>query len=442
MALDIELVSIILIGGMFLLLALGVPIGFVTGGIACLLTVILFGPSSLEIVVNRVLGFMKGYLFIAAPMFVLMAAVLQRAGVIETLFQAIHVWFGPVRGGLAVTSVVAGTIIAAMSGIIGTGVVALTIIALPAMLKRGYDKQLACGSIMAGGDLGTLIPPSVVFVIYALVSGTSIGKLFIAGIMPGLFLSISYISYILIRCAFSPKLAPAASAEEREMPLSQKLALGKGLILPFFLIVIVLGSIYAGFATPTEAGAVGTIGAIITAIIHRKFKWKLMKEAIFQTAEVICMMAWIGFGALALVSVYAMAGGMNYVRELILGTGLSPIGIVFVMQLILIILGTLMSWMGILFLTIPIFAPMIVALGFDPIWFGVLFVMNMQIGYMSPPFGQSIFYVRGVAPPEVDMATIIKSTLPFMAIQLFCLIIVVFNPQVATWLPGKMMGQQ
>lgn len=440
MNLDIGIVSIIILVGMFVLMVFGVPMAFVTGGIACLVAVMLWGPSSLEIVVNRVMGFMKGYVFIAAPMFILMACVLERAGVIEDLFQAIHVWFGPVRGGLGVASVLAGTLIAAMSGIIGTGVVALSIIVLPAMLSRGYNKQLACGSIMAGGDLGTLIPPSVVFIIYALVSGTSIGKLFIGGIFPGLLLSFSYITYILIRCAINPKLAPAAAAGEREISFVQKLMLAKGLILPTILIIMVLGSIYAGLATPTQAGAVGAFGAILTTFVRRKFSWRLIKESAYETVVANCLMAWIGFGALALVSVYAMAGGMDFIRYLIMGIG-SPILIILAMELILIILGTVMSWLGILFLTIPIFAPIIVMLGFDPIWFGVLFVMNMQIAYMSPPFGQSMFYMKGVAPPEISMADIIKSTFPFIGIQLSCLLIVLFNPQIAIWLPSKMIGQ-
>jgi len=439
MNLDILQVTILILAGMAVLLLAGLPMAFVTGTVACVICLLLWGPASLEVVLNRVTGFMKSYVFIAGPMFILMANVMQKSGVVEDLFRAVRVWFGKVGGGLAVTSIGVGTIMAAMSGIIGAAVVSLTLIALPLMLRYGYNKQIACGSIMAGGGLGTLIPPSIVFVIYGMVSGASVGKLFIGGVFPGLMLSISYCIYVVARCLRNPSLGPPAPQEEREISTLKKLALSKGLVLPGFLILMVLGSIYAGLATPTEAGAVGSIGAFMCAAINRKLNWGMVKESLYETALATCMMAWLAFGSLALVSVYSLAGGAEFIKQLMLTLPVSPIGIIIVMQLIIILLGMIIDWVGILFLTVPLFLPIIVALGFDPVWFGVLFVMNMQMAYMSPPFGQGMFYVKGVAPSEITMGDIVKSVWPFLAIQFVCLMIVIFNPQIALWLPNTMI---
>jgi tripartite ATP-independent transporter DctM subunit len=294
---------------------------------------------------------------------------------------------------------------------------------------------------LAGGGLGTLIPPSIVFVVYGLVSGASVGQLFMGGVFPGLMLSACYSTYVLIRCLVSPKLGPPAPLEERQITFLQRLTLGKGLILPGLLIIMVLGSIYGGYATPTEAGAVGSIGAFLCAVAHRKFNLKLIKESLYQTLEASCMMAWLAFGSLSLVSVYGLAGGTDFIKQLMMAMPVSPLGIIIVMQLIIILLGMVIDWLGILFLTIPLFIPIIETLGFDPVWFGVLFVMNIQMAYLSPPFGQGMFYVKGVAPPEVTMMDIVKSVWPFLGIQFVCLMLVIFNPQIALWLPGQMIGK-
>jgi len=438
---DIVPLSIIIVVGMFVLLLMGLPMAFVTGTMAVALCLVLWGPDSLSVVLNVVTGFMMNYVFIAGPMFILMANALEKSGVVEDLFRAVRVWFGPVGGGLAITSIIVGTIMAAMSGIIGAAVVSLSLLALPVMLRYGYNKQIACGSIMAGGGLGTLIPPSIVFVVYGLVSGASIGKLFMGGVFPGLMLSAGYCTYVLIACLVKPRLGPPATEEERSLTIVQKLALGKGLILPVLIILMVLGSIYAGLATPTEAGAVGSIGAFLSAIVHRRFNYRLVRDSVYNTIEATCMMAWLAFGSLALVAVYGLAGGTEFIKRLMLDLPVSPLGIIIVMQLIIIILGMLIDWLGILFLTIPLFIPIVTALGFDPVWFGVLFVMNIQMAYLTPPFGQGMFYVKGVAPPEVSMLDIVKSVPPFVAIQLVGLMMVIFNPQIALWLPNQMIGK-
>jgi tripartite ATP-independent transporter DctM subunit len=438
---DIVPLSLIILVGMFVLLAAGLPMAFVTGTMAVAVSLVLWGPGSLEIVLNRVTGVMKGYVFIAGPMFILMANALEKSGVVNDLFRAVRVWFGPVGGGLAITSIIVGTIMAAMSGIIGAAVVSLSLLALPVMLRYGYSKQIACGSIMAGGGLGTLIPPSVVFVIYGMVSGASVGQLFMGGVLPGLMLSAFYSGYVLLRCLINPSLGPPAPPAERQITFVQKLSLGRGLILPGLIIIMVLGSIYAGLATPTEAGAVGSIGAFLSAIVHRKLNLKMVKESLFNTVEATCMMTWLAFGSLALVSVYGLAGGTDFIKQLMLSLPVGPLAIIIVMQLIILVLGMIIDWLGILFLTIPLFIPIVEALGFDPVWFGVLFVMNIQMAYLTPPFGQGMFYVKGVAPPEVSMLDIIKSVPPFVALQFVGLMIVVFIPQIALFLPGQMIAR-
>ena len=441
MSIDIVPLSIFVLTAMVVLLLSGLPIAFATGTIACIVALVVWGPGSLEIVLNIVTGFMKSYIFIAGPMFILMANFLEKSGVVEDLFHAVRVWFGPVGGGMAIATIVAGTIMAATTGIIGGVVVTLTLIALPIMLRHGYNKSIALGSIMAGADLGTLIPPSIVFIVYGFVSGASIGQLFIGGIIPGIMLSIFYCLYILIRAVIDPKVAPPLSKEERQIPLRQKLVMARGLILPVILIILILGSIYGGFATPTEAGAVGSLGALFCAAAYRKLNWKMLKESVFVTTEATCMMSWIAFGSLTLAAVYGLAGGTEFIKRLMVALPLSPLALIFSMQLILLFLGFILDWLGILFLTIPLFAPVVTALGFDLVWFGVLFVINIQMAYLTPPFAQSVFYVKGVAPPEISMGDLYKSVWAFVAIIFVTLLLVLFFPQIALWLPGQMLAK-
>lgn len=441
MNIDIIPLTIGMFSGLLLLMLTGLPIAFVTGTIACIVALIVWGPSSLEVVLNIVTGFMKNYIFIAGPMFILMAGFLERSGVVEKLFDGVRVWFGPIGGGLAIATIVAGTIMAATTGIIGGVVVTLTLTALPIMLRHGYNKSIALGSIMAGADLGTLIPPSIVFIVYGFVSGSSVGQLFIGGIIPGLMLSFFYCVYILARCLINPSLGPPLSKEERQLPLRQKFILLKGLVLPGLLIVFVLGSIYGGLATPTEAGAVGSLGALLTAVVHRKFNWKLLRDSVYITVEATSMMAWIAFGSLSFAAVYGLAGGTEFIKKLMVALPVSPLAIIFFMQLILFFLGFMLDWLGILFLTIPLFAPVVSALGFDLVWFGVLFVINIQMAYLTPPFAQSVFYVKGVAPPEITIADLYKSVWAFVAIIFVTLLLTMFFPQIALWLPGQMIAK-
>jgi tripartite ATP-independent transporter DctM subunit len=427
--------TLVVLAVMIALMLTGMPLAWVLLTIACGCTVLWIGPSGLPLVGSRVFGFVQEYVFVAVPLFVLMACVMERSGVAKDLYTAMYVFSGNLPGGVAMQTVVVAMIMAAMTGIIGGEIVLLGLIALPQMLRLGYDKKLAIGTICAGGSLGTMIPPSVVLIVYGLTASVSIGDLFKAAFVPGVLMGCLYIGYILIRCRINPELGPPAPPEERNLPLSQKLAMLKGLILPMLIIFWVLGSIYFGIAAVTEAAGVGVVGAIVSAAIRGELNWKMMRESLVQTMETVGILIWLTFGAFAFIGIYNIMGGTNFVRQLITGLPVAPIVIILFMMAILLVLGCLIDWIGICLLTMPIFVPIIKDLGYDPVWFGILFCMNMQVSYLSPPFGPACFYLKGVAPPDITLQQIFSSVWPFMGLQITALTIVLFFPDVAMFLP-------
>jgi tripartite ATP-independent transporter DctM subunit len=306
------------------------------------------------------------------------------------------------------------------------------------MLARGYSKQLALGCICAGGGLATLIPPSVVFIMYGLTAGVSIGQLYVAGIVPGLMLAALYIAYIIIICTIKPELAPRTAVAESELPLSVKFALLGKLVLPSFVVFMVLGSLYLGWATPTEAGGVGVAGAAIAAAVRRRLTWAAVRHAITETTKTTTMLYWLFFGSSALIGVYTLAGGTTMIQNMLAAFPLGPIGVMALIQVVWIVLGCFIDWIGILLLTAPIFVPVAVKLGFDPVWLGVLFCMNMQISYISPPFGPAAFYLKGVAPAGITLSDIFRSIWPYLGIQVLALILLIAFPEIALWLPSTM----
>lgn len=435
---SIELITLLIVVTFIVLLMAGLPLAWTMGATAVIFTFILFNPSVMLMVVSRIYSLMLNYAFVAVPLFVFMAAVLQSAGIAEQLFRAIHVWSGNMRGGMAIGTIISCVLMAAMVGIIGAEIVTFGLIALPAMIERGYDKRIALGCICAGGGMATLIPPSVVFIIYAMTAGCSVGDLFIAGIIPGLVLAALFIGYIIVITWIKPELAPAASPEERNISLKEKLAMLKGLIMPGVLAVGVLGSIYAGVATPSEAAGVGCLGALISAAINRKLTWKNIRTASFDTLKVTCMLVWLFYGAQAIIGIYTLAGGDEFVRNVVTAVPFGRWGVIIVMQLILIFLGMFLDWVGILLLTGPLFVPIVLNLGFSNIWFGVVFCMNMHISYLSPPFGPACFYMKSVAPDDITMGDIYKSILPYLWLTVVALILTMFFPELSLWLPEKM----
>lgn len=436
---NIEVTVLVMFLSLVALLLTGLPLAFVLGGLAMVFSYFLWGHNSMLLVAVQSWGVMTSYFMVAIPLYVFMANILQRSGIIEDLFTAMQMWFGPVRGGLAIGTVVICTLMAAMTGIVGAAVATMGILALPAMLNRHYDKRIALGSIAAGGTLGILIPPSVITIVYAVTAGLSIGHMFMGGVGPGLLLSVLFISYIGVRSWLQPELGPAPSREERQQySFKDKLLALRAVILPILLILGVLGSIYAGIATPTEAAGVGAVGAVLSAAIYRRLTWENLRESVYYTARITAMILWITIGARCFISVFSAVGGDELVREFITGMGINRWLILILIQLMLVFLGLFLDEIGIILLCVPIFQPIIEALHFNPLWFGLLFLVNAQMDYITPPFGYTLFYLKGVAPEGITMGDIYRSIIPFVLLQAFGLALCMAFPEIVLWLPAQM----
>ena len=451
-AVDIADLTWLMFGTLFIALMMGLPLAFVTGGLGVVFIYLVGDQAMLNLIPSRIFPMMTNSDLAAIPLFIFMASMLERAGLIEEMFDVVYKWMGGLNGGLAAATILASTILAAMVGVIGAAVVTMGIIALPAMLKRHYSPEIALGSIMAGGTLGILIPPSILAILYAVVAQQSVGELYLGSIVPGILLSSMYLFYVLFRSWLNPNLGPAIPAEER-ISLKEKILLLRNLIAPLFLVFTVLGLLFGGIATPVEAAGIGSFGAIIVAMMHKRFSLKGLQDASASTAKASAMVLWIIFGASIFVGFYILQGGQTFITETILSTGLSSYGILFLMMILLVILGMFLDWVGILLLAVPIFVPIIKSLTFDglfglppvpgdkvALWFGVLYLVNMQMSFISPPFGYALFYLRGVCPPEISMATIFRSALIFLGLQFVGLMLCVLIPGLVTWLPGLVYG--
>ncbi len=433
---SIEWITLLMFGSLIVMLVAGMPVAFACGGVGMIFTIVLLGPSASALGVVRTFTLMNQYLLAAIPLFIFMAAVLERSGIMEELYEIIYRWMGGLRGGVASATVVACTILAAMVGVIGASETTMSMIALPEMFKRGYDRKLAMGALLAGGTLGILIPPSVLMIVYGLVSNESIGQLYAGSFVPGVLLSGLYILYISVLCWIWPHMGPAVPSAERISWIA-KLKLVRGVIVPVLLVALVLGVMFAGIAAPTEAAAIGAGGSLIIVTAQRRFSLSRLYQALENTLRATAMVLWTIFGANLFVALYVAVGGAKFVEDSLTGSGLGPWGILFFMQAILLFLGCFLDWVGILMLTVPIFVPIIKNLGFDPIWFGVLFAVNLQVSFLSPPFGYALFYLAGAAGPKLGVKTreIWWSAIPFIALQLIGLALCVMFPQIILWLP-------
>lgn len=418
---------------------LGLPLAWSIGATAVALVLYKFDPSVLVMLVSRVFDMSLNYTLMSVPLFVLMAGILQRSGVAQQLFRAVHVWAGGVRGGIAIGTIIANVIMASMVGIIGAEIVTFGLIALPEMLDKKYDHKLALGSVAAGGGLATLIPPSVVFIVYGMTAGCSVGELFLAGVLPGFMLAAMFIGYIVWRCWRHPEAAPLVAEDVRNMPLREKLATLKQLIMPLLITGGVLGSIYAGVATPSEAAGVGVVLVLIAAAINRTLSWIMVRDSMYQTLSISCMLTWLFFGAQTIIGAYTLAGGTTFVTNAIKALDLGPWGTVILMNVIWVFLGCFLDWIGILFLTAPIFLPLIIEWGFDLVWFGVVYCMNMHLSYLTPPFAPSAFYTKSITPPDVTMTQIYEAILPYLYLTFVANAIVIAWPGLSLWLPRLML---
>ncbi len=422
--------------GLAALLILGFPIALTMAGLAILGTLHVWGPLGLYSVATTAFGNATNFVYIAVPLFLLMASFLQSSGLADDMYEIIYRWSGRVRGGLAVGTIIICAVFAAMAGISSVATVTMGMIALPSMMKRGYNQSMVLGCIMAGGALGILIPPSIIMIVYGGVAEVSVGKLFMGGIVPGLLLAALYILYVLIRCWINPAMGPAV---DTRFTFMEKLVILKGVILPVLLVILVLGTIYAGICTPTESAAVGAFGALICMIIHRKFTWGTIRNSILETVKTNAMIMWIIIGAACFSNFVAVAGFQDKINEYLVNLDIWRWWIIVLMQVIFFIMGMFLNPAAIVTLLGPLFVPIIISLGFDPLWFGILFVINMEMGYLTPPFGFNLFIMKGVVPDSITMNDIYRSIVPFIGIQIVALILVMIFPEIATWLPGLMI---
>jgi tripartite ATP-independent transporter DctM subunit len=428
-------VGSLLLVAMIMLLALsGVPLAFATGATAFMVTFGWYDWSAAPLLTSRVFSFINEYVLVAVPMFVFMASLLDRSGLATELYNAMRASTPKLSGGLALQTMLAGLFLAAVSGIIGGEIVLLGLIALPQMLRLGYSKSIAIGTVCAGGSLGTMIPPSIVLIVYGLTSHVAISDLFVAAVIPGLLLAASYLVYIYCQCRFNPAHKPKIPLEA---PLTMSaLEKAKGFLGPILVMFLVLGSIYQGIASITEAACLGVASVMVLALIRQRLRWEDIQDALKQTLEACGMIIWVGIGASLLVGIYNLIGGSQFVQDLILGFNASPIVVIIIMMAVLLVLGLFMDWIGIALLCMPIFVPIVVALGLNPVWFGVLFAVNMQMSYLTPPFGPAAFYLKSVAPDDISLGTIYRSVWPFVIIQLLVLALLIAFPRLALWLPG------
>ncbi|MBU1276179.1 MAG: TRAP transporter large permease subunit [Proteobacteria bacterium] len=430
-----EIILIIMIGSLLALLALGLPLAFLTGGIGSLVLLFLFGPSFFVSVITSMLGTSSNILYAAVPVFIFMGTILEGSAIAEDLYAALHAWLGGVRGGLAMGTVVICCIFAAMVGVAGASIVIIGLIALPNMLKYKYDKNIAMGTILAGGTLGQLIPPSLLFIAYGVEAGVPIGDLFKGGVPAGLLLGALFLIYIFIRATINKELCPVVPPEDRPS-LKEKVALLKNLVLPGLLILFVLGSIFTGIATPSEAASVGVIGALISTAVNRRLNLALLKKSVISTVGISGMILWLIFGAKCYSLALIASGGMHLMQGLFIeiSNSMSLYPTIITMLVAVFVMGFFLDPVTIIVITVPIFTPIIKAFNIDPIWFGVVYVVALQLSYITPPFGYSLFYLKGVTPPEISLGDIFASVWWFVLLNLIGLLLMLVLPVLLTGL--------
>jgi len=426
------------------LLMVGFPVAFTLLGTALFFGVWGFGWEFFNLLPMRIWGVMSNFTLIAVPLFIFMGVMLERSGIAEELLETMAILFGRIRGGLAISVVVVGALLGASTGIVGATVVTMGLLSLPTMLRHNYKPELATGTIAASGTLGQIIPPSIVLVLLGDIIGVSVGDLFIGAVLPGFTLVALYITYIATAVHIKPSLAPLIPLEQwREMVgPGFGIRVLKSLAAPLVLMVAVLGSIFTGVATPTEAAGVGAASATLLAIAKRRFKLAILKEVMETTTRLTSMVFIILVGANAFGLVFRGLGGDHVVREFIRHIPYGKWGVLFIVMGLIFIIGFFLDFIEITFIHIPVLAPIMKHLGFDPLWFGILFAVNLQTSFLTPPFGFALFYLKGVCPPQVTTGHIYRGIIPFVALQLAGLLIVVLVPELATWLPRVVFGSR
>lgn len=426
---------------LFALILLGFPIAFSLIGVALAFGYFTYQDVYVYQLIGRVESISSNFILAAVPLFIFMGSVLERSGIAERLFDAFRMWTRNLPGGLAVAAILMCVMFAASSGVVGATETVVGLLAIPAMLKYAYSKRLISGTICAGGSLGTIIPPSVVLIVLGPMADVSIGRLFAGAMLPGLVLAGLYVAYILLYCLVRPEAGPRAGAGEFDIPFRQKLVFSaKVLVPPLLLVTCVLGSILAGIASPTEAAGIGGAGALALSMIYGSVTWKNLAQAVMKTLSVTAMIMFILMGGMIFTSVFFSMGGMRIVSGFVLGLDLSPLVLLALILFLAFLLGCFLEWISILMIFIPIFTPIVVQVGFDPVWFCILFLVIIQTSYLTPPMAPAIFYLRGIAPREITIADMYFGMVPFLLIQGLVLILLMMFPQIILWLPNLLFG--
>lgn len=439
-----EIITVIMMGGLLVGILAGVPLAYVFGFMAMVVGYTVWGDGVIDVIYMRMFDMMIDYILLAIPLFVFMGIMLERSGIAERMYDALYLWFGGFRGGLAITTVLIGTIMAACVGIIAAAIAMLSVVALPSMIKRGYSRRLASASVCVSGTLGILIPPSIMLVVYGPMAGISVGRLFFGAVIPGLILAGLYVIYIAVRCHFQPQIAPAVPLEEiRGVSFGRKTIKLLAAAGPTAIVIFsVMGVIFFGIAPPTEAAGIGAFVATLLTIVYGKFSFKVLKEVALGTMKACGYIFLILTMAVSFVSVFLGAGGGGVVEEVIIGAPGGRWGVFATMMLVLFVMGKFIDWIGIVLLMVPIITPVAAALGFDPIWFAIMVCLNLQMSFITPPVALAIFYTKGMCTPElgVTMSDIIWGVFPFVGLIVIAMVLCIVFPELILWLPDMMIG--
>jgi len=434
--LSYEAIAIIMFAGMMLMLLTGQRVFGAIGFISAAAALLLWGDGAIEMPYTAAWKLFKWYPMLTLPLFIYMGFMISESGIANDLYKMFHVWFGGIKGGLAIGTMGMMVAISAMNGLSVAGMAIGATIALPEMLRRGYDKRMITGVVQAGSSLGILVPPSVVMVLYGMIARQPVSKLWLAGIIPGLMMATLFILYIAIRCRLQPNLGPALPKEEREIPFKEKLALLKAGLIPFAIFFTMTGLFLMGIASLVECSAVGALGATLAAFYKKNLNRKIIEVTLRKTLGVSCMFMWIILAALCFGAVFDGIGAVKAIESLFIERwNLSPWGVLIMMQISYIFMGMFLDDTAMLVIVAPLYVPLIIALGFDPIWYGVLYTITCQIAYMTPPFGYNLFLMRAMAPKEISLVDIYRSIIPFVIVMCIGLALVMIFPEIATWLP-------
>lgn len=436
-----ELIAITMFATMLVLMLTGQRVFAVIGFVAASAAAMLYGTGAMEMPFNAAFKLFNWYPLLTLPLFVYMGYVLSESGIADDLYKAFHVWFGGLKGGLAVGTIGLMVVISAMNGLSVAGMAIGATIALPEMLKRGYDKIMITGVIQAGSSLGILVPPSVVLVLYGMIARQPVSQLWLAGAIPGLMMATLFVIYIVVRCKMQPHLGPTVPEEERNIPMAEKLRLLRAGIIPFLIFFFMTGLFVMGITSLVESSAVGATAATLAALFKRRLNFAIMETTLRKTLGISCMFLWIILAALCFGAVFDGIGAVRAIESLFITRWeLTPWEVLIMMQLSYIFMGMFLDDTAMLVIVAPLYVPLVIALGFDPIWYGVLYTITCQIAYMTPPFGYNLFLMRAMAPKEITLPDIYRSIIPFVIVMTFGLIIVIVFPQVALWLPEYVKG--